>query len=68
MKRRGPIRIRPLREALGIDRAGLARASGVSTSTIRFAEHGVLSERTARLLAPHLGVSPAYLLPSGGKP
>lgn len=64
-ERKRPIQIRPLREALGIPRAVLARQSGISTTTIRYAERGVLSERTALALAPVLGVKAEDLLPPG---
>ncbi len=63
--RRRPISIRPLREALGIPRAALARESGISTTTIRYAEAGVISSRTALAIAPVLGVPPEELLPWG---
>ena len=62
-KRTRPISIRPLREALGIPRAVLARQSGISTTTIRYAERGVISERTAHALASALGVKAEDLLP-----
>lgn len=62
-----PIAIRPLREALGISRAALARASGISTTTIRYAERGVLSQRTAAALAGPLGVQASALLPVGAE-
>ncbi len=62
-----PIRIRPLREALRINRVALARQSGISTTTIRYAERGVLSERTAMALAPVLGVKPEDLIEVDGQ-
>jgi transcriptional regulator with XRE-family HTH domain len=57
------IRIRPLREGLGFTRVSLDRAAGLSPSTVRIAEEGLLSERTADALAGVLGVEAKDLLP-----
>lgn len=59
-----------LRKERGLSAADCTRLSGgqISERTVWRAERaGVVTERTARILAPLLGVQPDDLLPPGGR-
>lgn len=65
-----PNRIEELREAIGISQAELARRANVSPSALNKVVKGSrgLDQEWMRRLAPHLGVTPAELLPPEDNP
>jgi transcriptional regulator with XRE-family HTH domain len=65
-----PNRILEVRESLGMTQVELARRAHVHPSAINKVENGDrgLSQQWMRRLAPHLGVSPADLLPDQDNP
>lgn len=65
-----PNRIQELCDAVGITQAELARRANVSVSALNKVVKGTrgLDQEWMRRLAPHLGVSPADLLPREDNP
>lgn len=65
-----PNRIAALREKLGMQQKELAALANVSPSALNKIENGTrgLDQQWMRRLAPHLGVTPAELLPDEDNP
>ncbi|MDX3883587.1 MAG: helix-turn-helix transcriptional regulator [Sphingomonas sp.] len=65
-----PNRIKELREAKGITQAALARLVHADPATLNKLEKGSrgLDQQWMRRIAPHLGVTPAELLPQSDNP
>ena len=65
-----PNRIRELREAIGMSQAELARRIAITPGALQKVEVGArkLDQQWMRRVAPHLGVTPAELLPPVDNP
>jgi transcriptional regulator with XRE-family HTH domain len=65
-----PNRIRELREAIGMTQVELARRINVTPPALQKVEAGArgLDQQWMRRIAPHLGVTPADLLPLDDNP